>query len=228
MSILGGDYDIGWGAQGGIRVGGDRGGTSFSLPRSIYRTRHASAISRSVPPKLLGKRPAPETKPSRPSPKLSITKSPPTSIHYQAKDPMDDNKLSQLTQSSGYHRCLVKQLHPLSALSPEEIVRLQSFEGQITFNGISSEEVSKWERDHPGVMENKNIRQEYNFLNETFIIKCSTLPTHEAPGQFFNQSLQGSLVERFGAKESRALVRVSSGYSMLSNHSSYDYTSNSI
>ena len=227
MSILGCDYDIGLGTQGGIRVGGDRGGTSFSLPRSIYRTRHASAISQSVPPELLGKRPTPETKPPRP--KLSVPKSPPIPIHHRAKDPMDDNKLSELTHSPSYPRRLVKQPRPLSALSLEEIFKLQdTFEGQLKLNGISTEEVSKWEREHPGVMENEMIRQEYNFLNETFIIKCSPLPTHEALAQFFTESLLGSLVERFGAKEARALVRVSSGMGMLSNHSSYYYISNSI
>jgi len=227
MSILGGDYDIGLGTQGGIRVGGDRGCTSFSLPRSIYRTRHSSAISQSVPPELLGKRPTPETKPPRP--KLSIPKSPPIPIHHRAKDPIEVNKLSQPIQSSGYPRRLVKQPRPLSALSPYEILRLQdTFEGQLNLNGISSEEVSKWEREHPGVMENKMIRQEYNFLNETFIIKCSPLPTHEALAQFFTKSLLGSLFERFGAEEGGDLMRVGSGMSMLSNHSSYYYISNGI
>ncbi|KAG0641774.1 hypothetical protein HOY80DRAFT_1111223 [Tuber brumale] len=208
MSILGSDYDI----QGGGWVVRDRGGTSPPLSRSIYRTRHASAISQSVPPKLLGKRPTPETKP--PPPKLSIPKSPPIPMHHRAKEPMNDNKLSELTQSSGYPRCLVKQPRPLSVLSPEEIFRLQdTFEGQLNLNGISSEEVSKWEREHPGVMENKKVWQEYNFLNQSFIIKCSPLPTHEALAQFFTQSILGSLFERFGVKEAGDLVRVSSGMS---------------
>jgi len=42
--------------------------------------------------------------------------------------------------------------------------RLQdTLEGQLNWNGVSLEEVSRWEREHPGVMENKKIRQEYNF-----------------------------------------------------------------
>ncbi|KAG0137907.1 hypothetical protein HOY82DRAFT_535235 [Tuber indicum] len=160
----------------------------------------------SVPPKLLGKRPTPETKP--PPPKLSITKSPPMPIHHRAKEPMDDNKLSELTRSSEYLGCLVGQPRPLSVLSMEEIFRLQDIiEGQLNLNGISSEKVSKWERKHPGVMENKKIRQEFNFLNQSFIIKCSPLPTHEALAQFFTESILGSLFEQFGAKEPRGLVR---------------------
>ncbi|KAG0633144.1 hypothetical protein HOY80DRAFT_659537 [Tuber brumale] len=212
MSILGGDYDTQGG--GGVWVVGDRGSTSFSLSRSIYRTRHAFVLSQShgVLPKLLGKRPIPETKP--PPPKLSMEKSPPIPIYPEAKEPMDNNKLSELAQSSGYPRCLVKQLWPLSVLSLEEILRLQdTFEGQLNLNGISSEEVSIWEREHPGVMENKQIRQEYNFLNQSFIIKCSPLPTHEALAQFFTTSILGSLFERFGVKEAGDLVRVSSGMS---------------
>jgi len=142
---------------------------------------------------------------------------------------MDDNKLSELTHSPSYPRRLIKQPRPLSALSPEEIFKLQdTFEGQLKLNRISSEEVSKWEREHPGVIENEMIRQEYNFLNETFIIKCSPLPTHEALAQFFTKSLFGSLIERFGAEEGGDLMRVGSGMSMLSNHSSYYYISNSI
>ncbi|KAG0638986.1 hypothetical protein HOY80DRAFT_1046509 [Tuber brumale] len=127
---------------------------------------------------------------------------------------MDHNKLSEQTRSSEYPGCLVGQPHPLSVLSVEEIFRLQdTIEGQLKLNGISSEEVNKWERKHPGVMENQKIRQEYNFLTQSFIIKCSPLPTHEALAQFFTESIHGSLFEQFGAKEARGLVRVSSGMS---------------
>ena len=142
---------------------------------------------------------------------------------------MADNKHSELTQSSGYRTGLDKQPQLLSTLSLDAIFTLQdTFEGHLYWSGISSEEVSKWERAYPGVLENKKIRQEYNFLNESFIIKCSTLPTHEAPVQFFTASLQTSLVERFGAKEAKALLRISAGRGTLSHHSSYYDMSNSI
>ena len=142
---------------------------------------------------------------------------------------MVDNELAELTKSSGYPMCLMKQLHPLNTLSLETILSFQdTFEGELYWSGISSEEVSKWERKHPEVIENKKIRQEFNFLNESFIIKCSSLPTHEAPVQYFTATLQSSLVEWFGAKEAKGLLRVSSGMGMLSNHSSYYNISNGI
>lgn len=223
MSLIGGDYDL----RGGVCVIGDGGSSSFSFSRSIYITRHTSAISRSVPPKLLRKRPTPHTQLSRS--KLSVPQSRSITTHHRPEGPMADNKHSELIQSSGYRTCLDKQPQLLSTLSLEAIFSLQdTFEGHLYWSGISSEEVSKWERAYPGVLENKKIRQEYNFLNESFIIKCSTLPTHEAPIQFFTASLQTSLVEQFGAKEAKALLRISAGRGMLSHHSSYYDMSNSI
>ena len=146
----------------------------------------------------------------------SIPKAPEMPVHPQSAAvnscfiPMDKDSLDER-----YHPVsMIKLPSGLRGLSLETILRLQeAHEGLIDIVGISPEDVKRWEDQHPGVIENDNIRQEYNFLNERFVIKCGTLPTHEALPQYFSDCILSSLTERFGAKQKMRFVRVGTGMS---------------
>jgi len=233
--MLSGNFNSGVRALGGIRVGGGNR-DSFSYPsfsRSIYQSRHNYKTSMALPPKLLGKRTAPKTD-SR-SPSITKVSDMPTHPHTDSRSPSIPKAPERPThpQTAAVHSSFIPidnhsldercWAHPVSviklpcglrSLSLEEILRLQeAHEGLIDIVGISSEDVEMWEDEHPAVIENDNIRQEYNFLNERFVIKCGTLPTHEALPQYFSDCILSSLTERFGAKQKMSLVRVGTGMS---------------
>jgi len=213
--MFSGNFDSGVRALGGIRVGGGNGGGfSPSFSGSIYQSHHNYKTSRGLPRKLLGKRTAPQTDPFSPS----IPKAPEMPTHPQTATvhssfiPIDNHLLDELCRA--HPVSVIKLPEGLRSLSLKEILRLQEeHEGLIGIVGISAEDVKKWEDEHPAVTENDEIRQEYNFLNERFVIKCGTLPTHEALPQFFSGCILSSLTEQFRAQQGMSLVRVGSGMS---------------
>ena len=225
-----GGFSSGRQALEGIEVGGNEGGFGFSPPGRIYQSYYESkTISNGGPPGgSLGKRAAPTAYP--PSPlvtKLSTQPNHsriPTTISSPTI-PMH-NQLLQLLEEHPSGVPVAKLPGGLRSLSPKEIFGLGELdalcgsEGQLKIDEVSPEDVARWESEYPSVMENKNIRQEYNSLNGRFIIKCSTTPTHEALSQFFSEGIFGSLNERFGRKRARSLVRVGHGLSMQSISSS--------
>jgi len=210
--MLSGNFNSGVRALGGIQVGGNRDG--FSRPScsgSIYQNNHTHKTCVALPRKLLGKRTAPKTDPRSPSiPKApEMPTHPQTAVVQSSFIPMDNHSLDE--------RCLadpvsvIKLPSGLRSISLEEILRLQeAHEGLIEIAGISAQDVKSWEDEHLAVIENDEIRQECNFLNKRFVLKCGTLPTHGAVPEFFSSCISSSLRERFGAKQSRSLVRVGS------------------
>jgi len=71
----------------------------------------------------------------------------------------------------------------------------------------------RWESNHPEAIEHDEIRQEYNLLNGTFMIKCAPTPTHESFSQFFMSTLIRSL-NRLAGEDSEKMVRIGSGMGM--------------
>jgi len=215
-----GGFSTGRQALGGIEVGGNRSGFGFSSPGRIYDHHYESrAINNRGPPrKSPGKRAASEAyPPSPPIPKLSTQPNHPRIPPIMPSPIPMHNRLRQLFQEHPDSVPVAKLPDGLKSLSPEEIFRLDAIhEGQLKVDGVSPEEMRRWETEYPGVLENDNIRQEYNFLNGRFIIQCSTSPTHEALAQFFTACVSGSLNERFGMMQAMSLVRVGSGMSMQS------------
>ncbi|KAG0636817.1 hypothetical protein HOY80DRAFT_1024191 [Tuber brumale] len=209
-----GNFNSGVRALGGIWVGGGkRDGFSYpSFSGSIYQNHHNYKTSAGFPRKFLGKRTAPKTD-SRSSsiPKASeMLTHPQTATVHSSFIPMDNHSHDERCQP--HPVSVIKLPCGLRSLSLEEILRLQeAHEGLIEIVGISPEDVKTWEGEHPAVIENDEIRQEYNFLNERFVIKCGTLPTHEALPQFFSSCILSSLTERFGAKQTMSLVRIGTG-----------------
>jgi len=211
--MLSGNYDIGQGGFGGIRVGGDRGRAGISQ-RSLYLANYSYATGRVPPRQLLGKRSPFKTDPSPPCPMPKIpvipSHSPPVAA-TAAFSPMPNYPTPELYQTPRATPILVDQLPPLSALTPEAILRLQTgHEGQLCLTGVSSEDVRKWESQYPGVIENDNIRQEYNYLNGAFIIKCAPTPTHESVSQFFSDTLFKSL-NKLEGEDTVDMVRIGGG-----------------
>jgi len=204
---------MGLGKLGGIRVGGNRAGAGFSM-RPRYTTHHDNTVGRAPPRQLLGKRCAfkgnpappcsfmPKTLPIRihsPSPELSSA-----SISMEKHIPP---KLYRTVNSA-------KKLFLPSTLTAEAILTLQEEnEGRLHWSGVSPEEVGRWERNHPEVIEHDEIRQEYNFLNGRFIIKCAPTPTHESFSEFFMDTLGRSL-NKLVPKESGKMVKIGSARGM--------------
>jgi len=205
--MLSGNYDMGLGRLGGIRVGGDRGVAGFS-PRPIYTRYHdydnTRAPPRPLPRPLLGnlKRSAPKADLSPPSP--SISKHIPIPIHsplapaaVRSFPPMQNHLPPELCDI--YHVDSINRLFEPLALTPEVVLTFQEkYEGDLVWDGVSPEDVGRWETQHPEVIEHDEIRYEYNVLNRHFIIKCSPTPTHESFSQFFSSTLVSSLSELGG------------------------------
>jgi len=70
--------------------------------------------------------------------------------------------------------------------------------------------VTKWERELWGVIENYQVWQEYNFLNQRFIIKYAPTPTYESLSQFFLTTVIRCQLN-LGGDEAVDMVRVDSG-----------------
>jgi len=206
-----GDFNTGRWGQEGVWVGGNRGNAGFSLPGPIYQNYRHYDTSIPLPRR---KRAASKMDPPRSSiPKLPEMPNPPrTPAITSSFIAMDDHSLPTLCQT---HPCRSVELEcRLGSLSLNEILRHQEgHEGQLSFDGILPEDVSRWESEHPGVIENDQVRQEYNFLNQRFIIKCAPTPTHESLSQFFSTTVIRSLVN-LGGDEAVDMVRVGSGIGM--------------
>ncbi|RPA88617.1 hypothetical protein L873DRAFT_1849655 [Choiromyces venosus 120613-1] len=115
--------------------------------------------------------------------------------------------------SSGPHPAII--MDPASGirnLRPNQIFELQAeYEGDLRFRGVSEKDLQNWKSANPEIMENKDIRYEYNFLAETLIIKCMPTATHDSLQIFFTENVFGSLVERLGLAQATGLVDIGSG-----------------
>ncbi|KAG0136173.1 hypothetical protein HOY82DRAFT_625775 [Tuber indicum] len=164
--MLRGSHDTGPGTPGGIRAGGGRGCGAL---RPMHTTHHDYAMGRTPPLQLLGKRCAFKADPTPPW--SFIPKVLTISIHSPP---------GKLTSASiSILKYLPPELYPTtnSAKEPflrntliaEVILTLQEEnEGRLDWAGVSPEDADRWESLHPEVIENDEIRQEYNFLNGSF------------------------------------------------------------
>ncbi|KAG0125774.1 hypothetical protein HOY82DRAFT_616060 [Tuber indicum] len=79
---------------------------------------------------------------------------------------------------------------------------------------VEPEELLQIQGDNEGRLrlgKNDLLRYEYNFLYESFMIKCMPLPTHDSLKEFFTNNVSVSLAQRFGPSQARKLVTVASG-----------------
>ena len=205
--MLRGDFNTGrWGREG-VSVGGNRGSAGFCLPGSVYQNyRHYDTLI-TLPKRKRAASPMDPPRSSIPKlPKMPNTSQPPARTSSPIS--MDDHSLHILCQTPSLS--LVNPEYRLGHLSLNEILRHQEgYEGQLHFDGISPKDVSRWESEHPGVIENDHVRQEYNFLNQRFIIKCAPTPTHESLSEFFSATVPTSLFN-LGGDEVTDMVRVGS------------------
>ena len=103
----------------------------------------------------------------------------------------------------------------LRDLDANKILTLQeNHEGTLFMGNISSHDIGIWTSRYPEVLEADDVKYEYNFLNDRFIIKCATTPTHDALQIYFEQEVLHSMAERFGRAEVRKMIVVTSGTSM--------------
>jgi len=204
---------MGLGTLGGIRVGGDRAGAGFSM-RPRYTTHHDYTVGRAPPRQLLGKRCAFKANPAPPC--SFIPKALPIRIHSPSPELSSASISMEKHIPPELYRTINLAKKPFlpSTLTAEAILTLQEEnEGRLHWTGVSPEDVGRWESNHPEVIEHDEIRQEYNFLNGRFMIKCAPTPTHESFSEFFIDTLFGPLKELAG-KESGKMVRVGSGRGM--------------
>ena len=100
-------------------------------------------------------------------------------------------------------------------IGPKKLAELQvDHEGDLQLGSITSSELQNWTCQNPEVADSDNIRYEYNYLTERFIVKCMPTPTHDSLQLYFTDQVLGSLNERFGRTQTRKMVRVGSGTSM--------------
>jgi len=92
-------------------------------------------------------------------------------------------------------------------------------EGSIQLGSITSGALQHWTFQNPEVANSDNIRYEYNYLTERFIVKCMPTPTHDSLQLYFTEHVLVSLSAQFGAPQMRTMVRVGSGTSMSQNKS---------
>lgn len=57
--------------------------------------------------------------------------------------------------------------------------------GRLIFRRIAPAQVNAWLRCYPEVVENPDIRYEYDSLTQRFMIKCSPCAVHESFSIFF-------------------------------------------
>ncbi|RPA95742.1 hypothetical protein L873DRAFT_1812523 [Choiromyces venosus 120613-1] len=97
-------------------------------------------------------------------------------------------------------------------IGPKQILELQAEnEGNLQLGTISERALEQWKDQNPNIIESDEIRYEYNFLTQNFIIKCMPTPTHDSLQIYFTQNVLCSLVERFGSSQAMSMVSVGSG-----------------
>ena len=100
-------------------------------------------------------------------------------------------------------------------LWPERILKFQTeYEGNLNIGQVSPSDLESWRSENPEVIEDDEIRYEYNFLTESLIIKCMPTLTHDSLRIFFIHNACGSLVEKFGSSQTSELVTFGSGTCM--------------
>jgi len=106
----------------------------------------------------------------------------------------------------------------IRGINPKKLAELQGdHEGNIQLGSITGRALQHWSCENPEVAESDDIRYEYNYLTEKFIIRCMPTPTHDSLQLYFNEHVLSSLNQRFGRPQTRNMVRVGSGTSTLQN-----------
>ncbi|RPA90367.1 hypothetical protein L873DRAFT_1795520 [Choiromyces venosus 120613-1] len=181
---------------------------------SGYQGRHDSShipASRSPKKRLRPKTPSPPA-----SPKVNIT---PVNVDW-AKDSsiirtgslMDTN----LNQQPLLHETKPADVMELPAwirdLGPKQMLELQAEnEGTLRMGKISNHALANWMSRYPELVESDDLHYEYNFLTQSFHIKCMALPTHDSLQIYFAREVVLSLAERFGRAQAGTMVVVASG-----------------
>ncbi|KAG0134932.1 hypothetical protein HOY82DRAFT_601811 [Tuber indicum] len=99
----------------------------------------------------------------------------------------------------------------LRQVQPKELFQIQGDnEGRLRLGSIPERELDDWMYQHPELTENDLLRYEYNFLSESFMIKCMPLPIHDSLQVFFTNNVSVSLAQRFGPSQARKLATVAS------------------
>jgi len=84
-------------------------------------------------------------------------------------------------------------------LGQKQILDLwQNSESDMCFQDVSEHDLDNWKLENPDLLEDDNIRVEYNFLTKQFIIKCMPTPTHHSLQRYFTANVFGTLVEKVG------------------------------
>ncbi|RPA92253.1 hypothetical protein L873DRAFT_1794341 [Choiromyces venosus 120613-1] len=106
----------------------------------------------------------------------------------------------------------VKPIFQIKTLQRQQILDLrENCEGDLCFPDVSEHDLHNWKLQNPDLLEAKDIRFEYNFLTERFIIKCMPTATHDSLQAFFMQNVFGALAEKVGFSQAMGLVNINSG-----------------
>lgn len=109
-------------------------------------------------------------------------------------------------------------------IGPQQILDQQKqHEGCLELGKISEQALDQWKSQYPKDIENDNLHYEYNFLSQTFCIKCLPLPIHDSLQIFFGNEAALSLADRFGRGQARTMVAIGSGTSMYHDKSFFEF-----
>lgn len=86
--------------------------------------------------------------------------------------------------------------------------------GRLIFRRIAPAQVNAWLRRCPEVVENPDIRYEYDSLTQRFMIKCSPCAVHESFSIFFKTVVILGMASKLGSSTVKKILQVSSGSGM--------------
>ena len=194
------------GERGVIPVGGDR----FFSPRVVgYQGYRDNSWARA------------RTSPTQPLASITPPKLPTTPIPFDS----ETTTAAPITISTDthllpplYQPCPISVMEPplgVRDLLPERILKFQTeHEGNLNIGQVSPSDLESWKSENPEVIEDDEIRYEYNFLTESLIIKCMPTPTHDSLLYFFQENLLVTLADKLGRSQARALFTIGSGTCM--------------
>ncbi|PUU73061.1 hypothetical protein B9Z19DRAFT_1069278 [Tuber borchii] len=88
----------------------------------------------------------------------------------------------------------------LTKLKPKEVLELQrTYEGRLPLGKVSETELDEWKEAYPELVENDQVKFEYNCFSKELQIICLPLPTHDALQLFFTRRVGSCLEAKFGS-----------------------------
>ncbi|PUU75338.1 hypothetical protein B9Z19DRAFT_1131471 [Tuber borchii] len=98
-------------------------------------------------------------------------------------------------------------------IKPNDFLELQrNYEGRLRLGKVSETELEDWKDKYPELVDNDQLKFEYNCFSKELHIICLPLPTHDALQLFFTRRVASCLEAKFGSAV-EDLVDIGSGTS---------------